>query len=133
MDKHFNQVKSILLRIFIEFFSQKLGVRLLDVMLENDVDLLPYIGWDGDRSQAELMKEKLINAKRLFDSASVSDKTRLTNEYEEFCQKISYRVGGDAKYTLMLTIIDTYETVLKEKGKAQELKEKMIRGELRND
>ncbi|CAF1124393.1 unnamed protein product [Adineta steineri] len=101
------------------------GVRLLDVMLENDIDLLPYVGWDGDRSQTDLMKEKLLNAKRLFDSASVSSKIDLSNEYESFCQNISYRSGGDAKYDLMLTIIDTYRMTLKENEKARELENKM--------
>lgn len=101
-------------------------------MLENDVDLLPYIGWEGDRSRIDLLKEKLIDGKRLFDSASISHKIQLINEYENLCKNISYRSGGDAKYELMLTLIDTYNTVLKEKGKAQELEEKMIEGETEN-
>jgi hypothetical protein len=108
------------------------GVRVLDVMLENDIDLLPYIGWDGDRSQMDLIKEKLINAKRLFDSASISNKIELTNEYENLCKSISYRSGGDAKYDLMLTIIDTYRTILKEKEKTRELEEKMRDGKMKN-
>lgn len=99
-------------------------------MLEKDADLLPYIGWDGDRSQQDLIKEKLINAKRLFDSASISSKIQLTNEYEEFCKNISYRSGGEEKYNLMLTIIHTYETVLKEQEKARKLKEIMAVGKL---
>jgi hypothetical protein len=110
----------------------KTGVRLLDVMLERDIDLLPYIGWDGDRSQIDLIKEKLINAKRLFDSASISNKIELTNEYENFCKNISYRSGGDAKYDLMLTIIDTYRMILKEEEKARELEEKMKNGKMKN-
>jgi hypothetical protein len=101
-------------------------------MFENDIDLLPYIGWDGDRSQIDLIKEKLINAKRLFDSASISNKIELTNEYENLCKNISYRSGGDAKYELMLTIIDTYRTILKEKDKARQLKEKMKDGKIEN-
>jgi hypothetical protein len=108
------------------------GVRVLDVMLEHDIDLLPYIGWDGDRSQIDLIKEKLINAKRLFDSASISNKIQLTNEYENLCKNISYRSGGDAKYDLMLTIIDTYRTILKEKEKTRELEEKMRDGKMKN-
>ncbi|CAF0838136.1 unnamed protein product [Rotaria sp. Silwood1] len=101
------------------------GVRLLDVMLENDIDLLPYIGWDGDQSLSDIIKDKLINGKRLFDSASISNKIDLVNEYENLCQNISYRFGGEAKYDLMLTIIDTYRTILKQKEKARELEENM--------
>ncbi|UJR16362.1 hypothetical protein I4U23_003265 [Adineta vaga] len=101
------------------------GVRLLDVMLEHDIDLLPYIGWDGDRSQIQIIKEKLLDAKHLFDSASISNKIQLTTEYEKLCQNISYRSGGDAKYDLMLAIIETYRTMLKENNKALELEEKM--------
>ena len=97
-------------------------------MTETDVDLLPYIGWDGDRSQIDLIKEKLTNAKRLFDSASIANKIQLTNEYEDLCKNISYRSGGDAKYELMVTVIDTYRTTLKEEEKARELEEKMKDG-----
>ncbi|CAF1006245.1 unnamed protein product [Adineta ricciae] len=108
------------------------GVRLLDVMLESDIDLLPYIGWDGDRSQIEIVKEKLLNAKRSFENASISNKLELTQEYEKLCQNISYRSGGDAKYDLMLAIIDTYRTTLKDNSKALELEEK-IQLELSNE
>ncbi|CAF0923046.1 unnamed protein product [Rotaria sordida] len=101
------------------------GVRLLDVMLENNIDLLSYIGWDGDRSQIDIIKDKLINGKRLFDSASIANKIDLLNEYENLCQNISYRFGGDAKYDLMLTIINTYRTTFKQKEKARELEENM--------
>lgn len=118
----------ILLSFSIETFV--LGVRLLDVMLENDVDLLPYIGWEGERSQMDLVKEKLINAKRLFESASIANKIQLTNEYEEFCQKISYRAGGEAKYQLMLTILDTYQTVSKDDEKVRALTMNMQRGKI---
>lgn len=97
-------------------------------MLENDIDLLPYVGWDGDRSQIDLLKEKLINAKRLFDSASITNKIQLTNEYENLCKTISYRSGGDEKFELMLSIIDTYRTTLKENNKAREIEEKMKDG-----
>jgi hypothetical protein len=107
------------------------GVRLVDVMLERDIDLLPYIGWDGDRSQTDIIKEKLLNAKRLFDSASISNKIDLTKEYENLCQNISYRSGGDEKYDLMLTIIDTYRMTLNEHVKARELEEKMQQGKRR--
>ncbi|CAF4227906.1 unnamed protein product [Rotaria sp. Silwood2] len=102
------------------------GVRLLDVILENDIDLLPYIGWDGDKSQIDIIKDKLINAKLLFDNASITNKIDLVNEYENLCQKISYRSGSDAKYDLMLTIIDTYRITLKENNKARKLEEKMV-------
>ncbi|CAF4222507.1 unnamed protein product, partial [Rotaria sp. Silwood2] len=101
------------------------GVRLLDVILENDIDLLPYIGWDGDKSQIDIIKNKLINAKLLFDSSSIKNKIDLINQYENLCQNISYRFGGDEKYDLMLTIIDTYRTTLNEKEKARKLEENM--------
>ena len=97
-------------------------------MLEHDIDLLPYIGWDGDRSQIDIFNEKLINAKRLFDSSSITNKIDLTNEYENLCQNISYRSGGDAKYDLVLTIIDAYRTTFKEDAKARQLEEKMRDG-----
>lgn len=112
------------------FVYKKKGVRLLDVILEHDIDLLPYIGWDGDRSQIEIIKDKLLNAKRLFDSASISNKIELTNEYEKLCQNISYRSGGDAKYDLMLTMIDTYRMTLKENKRARELEKKMQEGKI---
>ncbi|CAF5133326.1 unnamed protein product, partial [Rotaria sp. Silwood1] len=101
------------------------NVRLLNIMLENDIDLLSYIDWDGDKSQIDIIKNKLINAKLLFDSASITNKIDLVNEYENLCQTISYRFGGDAKYDLMLTIIDTYRITLKEKEKARKLEENM--------
>ena len=97
-------------------------------MLEKDLDLLPYIGWEGERSQIEILKEKLINAKRLFDSASITNKIDLSNEYIDLCQNISYRAGGDAKYDLMLSIIDTYRTNFQERDKARNLQEKMQMG-----
>jgi hypothetical protein len=97
-------------------------------MLEHDIDLLPYISWDGERSQIDIIKEKLLNAKRLFDSASVTNKTDLSNEYEKLCQNISYRAGGDAKYDLMLTIIDANRMIFKETDKARQLEEKMHQG-----
>ena len=99
-------------------------------MLESDIDLLPYIGWDGDRSQIEIMKEKLLNAKRSFENASISNKIELTEEYEKLCENISYRSGGDAKYDLMLAIIDAYRTTLKDNSKALELEEKIQLGKL---
>lgn len=104
------------------------GVRLLDVMLENEIDLLPYINWEGERSQIDLVKDKLINGKRQLDNASITNKTELTHQYEQLCQNVSYRSGGDPKYQLMLTIIDTYQTVLKDDLKAQQLIDEMKTG-----
>ncbi|CAF4516111.1 unnamed protein product, partial [Rotaria magnacalcarata] len=40
-----------------------LGVRLIDVMLDRDVDILPYIEWDGDKSNLALIKQKLIDGR----------------------------------------------------------------------
>ena len=108
-----------------------LGVRLLDVMLEHDLDVLPYIGWDGDRSQIDMIKEKLINARRALLSAPVSSKIDLSIEFESLCQKISYRAGGEAKYDLMLALIDTYKSALNERGKAHELVNQLRSGKSR--
>ena len=104
------------------------SVRLLDVMNEHDIDLLPYMDWDGERSKIDIIKEKLINAKCFYDSAPISNKINLLNEYEKLCQNISYRSGGDAKYALMLTIIEGYRTTFKEKDKARQLEEKIRTG-----
>ncbi|CAF5110563.1 unnamed protein product, partial [Rotaria magnacalcarata] len=101
------------------------GARLLDVMLENDNDLLPYISWDGEHSPIDIIKDKIINAKRVFDSASILNKIELSIEYEKLCQNISYRSGGDAKYDLMLAIVDTYRITLQEKEKARQLYDKI--------
>ncbi|CAF3878098.1 unnamed protein product [Rotaria magnacalcarata] len=108
------------------------GARLLDVMLENDNDLLPYISWDGEHSPIDIIKDKIINAKRVFDSASILNKIELSIEYEKLCQNISYRSGGDAKYDLMLAIVDTYRITLQEKEKARQLYDK-IRENLNNE
>ncbi|CAF4460452.1 unnamed protein product [Rotaria socialis] len=108
------------------------GVRLLDVMLENGNDLLPYTGWDDERSQIDIIKDKIINAKRVFDSASISNKIELSIEYEKLCQNISHRSSGDAKYELILAIADTYRTTFQEKEKARQLYDK-IREDLNNE
>ena len=104
------------------------GVRLLDVMLEQDNDLLPYIGWDGERTNLEIVKEKLVNGKRALNSASVAASLELSEELEALCQKISYRAGGEEKSDLMFTLIDIYRSRCKLEDKARELERQMRRG-----
>ncbi|UJR38801.1 hypothetical protein I4U23_031466 [Adineta vaga] len=101
------------------------GVRLLDVMLERDVDLLPYIGWDGDVSNLTLIKQNLTDARISLGCASIQGKKEIVVDIENLSQKISYRTGGDAKFDIMMTIIRTYRYSLNEYDKANELEDKM--------
>ncbi|CAF1293730.1 unnamed protein product [Rotaria sordida] len=101
------------------------GVRLLDVMLDRDVDLLPYMQWDGDLSDLTLIKQKLIDARISLQSASIQSKKELIADFEKLCEKISYRAGGDAKFDMMMTIIRTYRYSLNEYDKSIELENKM--------
>ncbi|CAF3055507.1 unnamed protein product [Rotaria sp. Silwood2] len=108
------------------------GVRLLDVMLDRDVDLLPYVGWDGDVSNLTSIKEKLLDARISLENASIQSKKETVSDIEKLCEKISYRTGGDAKFDTMMTIIRTYRYSLNEHEKANELEEKMRNGMLVN-
>ncbi|CAF3765986.1 unnamed protein product [Rotaria sp. Silwood1] len=101
------------------------GVRLLEVMLERDVDLLPCMGWDGDASYLTLIKQQLADARISLQCASIQDKKETVADIEKLCQKISYRAGGDAKFGTMMTIIRTYRYSLNEYNKADELEDKM--------
>ncbi|CAF4085880.1 unnamed protein product [Rotaria sp. Silwood2] len=101
------------------------GVRLLEVMLERDADLLPYMGWDGDASNLTLIKQQLADARISLQCASIQDKKETVADIEKLCQKISYRAGGDAKFGTMMTIIHTYRYSLNEYNKADELEDKM--------
>jgi hypothetical protein len=106
------------------------GVRLLEVMLEHDVELLPYIEWDGDVSNLTLMKQKLVDARISVECASIQSKKETISDIEKLGQKISYRAGGDAKFGIMMTIIRTYRYSLNEYDKADELQDKMRKGML---
>lgn len=97
-------------------------------MLENDLDLLPYMAWDGDRSQRDILKEKLINGKQSLINASLMTKEDLSRELEALCDKISYRAGGEAKFELMTTLIQTYRKELNAQEKARALEQKLERG-----
>ncbi|CAF4385876.1 unnamed protein product, partial [Rotaria sp. Silwood2] len=101
------------------------GVRLLDVMLGRDVDLLPCMGWDGDVSSFASIKQKLIDERISLESASIQRKKETIVDIENLCEKISYRAGGDAKFDMMMTIIRTYRYSLNEHDKADELENKM--------
>ncbi|CAF3822587.1 unnamed protein product [Rotaria sp. Silwood1] len=101
------------------------SVRLLEVMLERDVDLLPCMGWDGDASYLTLIKQQLADARISLQCASIQDKKETVADIEKLCQKISYRAGGDAKFGTMMTIIRTYRYSLNEYNKADELEDKM--------
>ena len=104
------------------------GVRLLEVMLEQDVDLLPYMGWDGDLSNLTLIKQKLIDARISLESASIQGKKETVGDIEKLCQKISYRAGGDEKFGTMMSIIRAYRYSLNDYDKADELEDKMRNG-----
>ncbi|CAF3746308.1 unnamed protein product [Rotaria sp. Silwood1] len=101
------------------------GVRLLDVILDRDIDLLPYIGWDGDISTLDTIKQKLMDARITLESASIQSKKESVVDIENLCGKISYRAGGDAKFDMMMSIIRTYRHVLNEHEKANEIEDKM--------
>ncbi|CAF4460822.1 unnamed protein product [Rotaria socialis] len=101
------------------------GVRLLEVMLERDVDLLPCMGWDGDVSNLTSIKQKLADARISLECASIQGKKETIVDIEKLCQKVSYRAGGDAKFAIMMAIIRTYRHSLNDYDKADELKDKM--------
>ncbi|CAF3711146.1 unnamed protein product [Rotaria sp. Silwood1] len=69
-------------------------VQFLDVILENDIDLLPYITRNRDHSQIDIIKDKLINSKRLFDSPSITNKLNLSNEYENLSENLSNEINN---------------------------------------
>ncbi len=104
------------------------GVRLLDVMLDRDVDLLSYIRWDGDVSHVNLIKQKLIDMRISLESASIQRKKESIIDIEKLCEQISYRAGEDAKFDIMMTMIRTYRYSLHEQDKADELEHTMRNG-----
>ena len=104
------------------------GVRLLDVMREQDKDLLPYIGWDGERSKLEILKEKLVNGKRELIGASVATSLRLAEELESISREVSYRAASEEKSEVILTLIDIYRSRCKLEDKAKDLERQMQRG-----
>jgi hypothetical protein len=116
-----------LLRIIARMLSI-VGVRLLDVMLDRDVDLLSYIRWDGDVSHVNLIKQKLIDMRISLESASIQRKKESIIDIEKLCEQISYRAGEDAKFDIMMTMIRTYRYSLHEQDKADELEDKMRNG-----
>ncbi|CAF3715213.1 unnamed protein product, partial [Rotaria sp. Silwood1] len=108
------------------------GVHLLDVMHDRDVDLLPYIGWDGNISNLDIIKQKLIDARISLESTSIQSKKESIVDMEKLCEKISYRAGGDAKFNLMMSVIRTYRYTLNEYEKANEIENKM-QSDLKNE
>ncbi|CAF3916857.1 unnamed protein product [Rotaria sordida] len=108
------------------------GVRLLDVMLDRNVDLLPYMEWDGEVSSLTSIKQKLIDSRISLESASFLRKKESIADIEKFCEKISYRAGGDVKLDMMMTIIRTYRYSLNEHDKANELEDQM-RNDIKNE
>lgn len=128
MLKHCNQVFVTQYTSFLRYKDFLLGVRLLDAMREHDVDLLPCIRWDGDASNSTLIKQQLDDARISLGCASIQRKKETVVETTELCQKISYRAGGNAKLSTMITIIRTYRYALHEYDKADELERKMRNG-----
>ncbi|CAF1434307.1 unnamed protein product [Rotaria sp. Silwood1] len=108
--------------------THQTGVRLVNVMVDRDIDLLPYIGWDGDMSHLTSMKQKLINARISLESASILSKKDSIVDIEKFCEKISYRSGDEAKFDMMMTIIRTYHYSFNEPEKANQIEDKMRNG-----
>ncbi|CAF4353623.1 unnamed protein product, partial [Rotaria sp. Silwood2] len=105
--------------------THQTGVCLVNVMVDRDIDLLPYIGWDGDMSHLTSMKQKLINARISLESASILSKKDSIVDIEKFCEKISYRSGDEAKFDMMMTIIRTYHYSFNEPEKANQIEDKM--------
>lgn len=99
-------------------------------MLERDVDLLSYMGWEGNASSLTLIKQQLIDARISLECASIQSKKEIVADIEKLCQQISYRTGGDAKFNMMMTIIRTYRYSLNEYDKANELEDKAQNGML---
>lgn len=97
-------------------------------MLERDVDLLPYMRWEGEASNSTLIKQQLVDAHSSLECASIQSKREIIADIEKLCQKISYRTGGDAKFGTMMTIIRTYRYSLSEYNRADELEDKMRNG-----
>jgi hypothetical protein len=126
INKLFQQVSNKLK--FTPHLLSIIGVRLLDVMLDRDVDLLPYIGWDGDVSNLTSIKQKLIDARISLESASIQTKKESINDIEKLCEKISYLAGGDQKFDMMMTIIRTCRYSLNEHDKADQIERKMRKG-----
>ena len=108
--------------------QQMLGVRLLDVMKDRDVDLLPYIGWDGDLSNLSSIRQKLIDGRISLESASIQTKNESIDDFEKLCEQISYLAGGDPKFDMMITLIRTYRCSLHQYHKADQLEQKMRNG-----
>ncbi|CAF5018698.1 unnamed protein product, partial [Rotaria sp. Silwood1] len=102
------------------------GIRLLDVMLDRDIDLLPYIGWEGDVSKIISIKQKLIDARMSLECASIQSKKETITDIEKLCEKISYRTGDDTKFDMMISLIHTYRYSLNEYEKANQLETKML-------
>lgn len=101
-------------------------------MLDRDVDLLPYMEWEGELSSLASIKQKLLDSRISLTSASFQRKKESIDDIEKLCEKISYRAGGDAKFDMMMAIIQTYRYSLNEHDKANELEDKMRNGLLLN-
>ncbi|CAF0977629.1 unnamed protein product, partial [Didymodactylos carnosus] len=93
------------------------GVSLLNVMVDKDIDLLPCIGWDGENSQLESMKEKIINLKKSIESASIQSKIQSCLDLISLCKNVSYRQCQE-KFDAMQTLIETYYYSLKDQETA---------------
>jgi hypothetical protein len=105
------------------------GIRLTEVIRDQEIDLLPYISWDGERSQIDILKEQLIEGKRALNSASLQAALPLSEELELLSRGISYRAAGELKCDLMLNLIDVYRSKLGLEDKARALQRSVRRGE----
>jgi len=100
----------------------------IESMIEHDIDLLPYMGWDGHVSNLTLIKQQLVDARTSLQSASILSKKQTITDLEKLCQQISYRAGGNAKFDLMMSIIRTYRYSLNQYDKADQVEQKMESG-----
>ena len=100
-------------------------------MLEHDNDLLPYIGWDGEKSMKETIQEKMIHGQNSLINASITTKQQVAEELEELIKQVSYRFGGQTKIDLIKTLIEQYRLIGRH-DKVKEIQMKMHDGLNRN-
>lgn len=96
-------------------------------MLDKNIDLLPYIAWEGDRSKKDLVKEQLVEARKALNSSSIINKTRLIVELDKLCQNVSFRSAGQEKFDLLNDLIRHLQND-HQHDQAQQLKSNMKKG-----
>ncbi|CAF1119458.1 unnamed protein product, partial [Didymodactylos carnosus] len=97
----------------------------LDIMYENDVDLLPYLYWDGDESRSITIQRQILSIKEAIDSSPIIRKEKLCNELLLLCKQLPYAQQQNEKFNTMLALVDTYRYSLKNNEQAQSLVKQM--------